>query len=69
MSSRMVHESALNDLRRGFTGALLTPGDPSYEERRHVFNAMIDRSPALIALPRNEAEVARAVAYGRAEGL
>nr|WP_308290605.1 FAD-binding oxidoreductase [Streptomyces marispadix] len=65
----MVHESALNDLRRGFTGVLLTPGDPSYEERRHVFNAMIDRSPALIALPRNEAEVARAVAYGRAEGL
>ncbi|OEU94515.1 FAD-binding protein [Streptomyces abyssalis] len=69
MSSRMLHDSTLTGLRTGFTGTLLTPGDPSYEETRAVFNAMIDRSPALIALPHNEAEVARAVAYGRAEGL
>ncbi|SCK58934.1 FAD-binding oxidoreductase [Streptomyces sp. WMMB 322] len=69
MASRMLHDSALNDLRRKFTGEVLTPDDPAYEETRPVFNAMIDRSPAVIALPRNEAEVARALAYGRTEGL
>ncbi|NLU76688.1 FAD-binding oxidoreductase [Streptomyces sp. HNM0575] len=69
MSSRMLHQAALDQLRSGFTGTLLAPGDPSYEETRHVFNAMIDRSPAMIALPGNEAEVAKAIAYGRREDL
>lgn len=69
MPPRMLQNSALEELRRGFTGEVLTPGDRLYESTRPVFNAMIDRRPAVIALPRNEAEVARAVAYGRAEGL
>ncbi|QPP10163.1 FAD-binding oxidoreductase [Streptomyces bathyalis] len=69
MPSRMLHDSALNDLRKGFTGEILTPDDPAYEETRPVFNAMIDRFPAVITLPRNEAEVARAIEYGRLEGL
>ena len=69
MPSQMLHDSALNDLRKGFTGEILTPEDPAYAETRPVFNAMLDRYPAVITLPRNEAEVARAVAYGREEGL
>ena len=33
----------------GFGGELLRDGDPGYDESRRVFNAGIDRRPALIA--------------------
>jgi hypothetical protein len=33
----------------GFRGQLLHPGDDGYDDARGVFNAMIDRSPFLIA--------------------
>jgi FAD/FMN-containing dehydrogenase len=69
MTPRTVHHTPLDDLRASFTGTLLAPGDSAYDENRSVFNAMIDRRPAVIAQPANEAETARAIAYARAEGL
>jgi hypothetical protein len=35
-------------LRRGFHGQLLLPGQGGYERARQVWNAMVDRRPALI---------------------
>ena len=53
----------------GFTGVCLRPGDARYDEARQVFNAMIDRSPALIARATTAADVAAAVKHARANGL
>lgn len=50
-------------------GELLKPGDPGYEEARIVWNAMIDRRPALIARCRNAKEVASAVNHARERDL
>jgi FAD/FMN-containing dehydrogenase len=56
-------------LRDGFAGELILPGDPSYDEARTIFNAMIDRRPAVIAQPENAQDVAKAIRFGRERGL
>ena len=53
----------------GFNGGLVEPGDPGYEDARAVYNALIDRRPALIARPRDTADVAAAIAFARERGL
>ncbi|GGO42718.1 oxidoreductase [Streptomyces daqingensis] len=68
MSTRTLDRTALDTLRRNFTGALLAPGDPGYEGCRTLFNAMIDRHPALIAQCRTEDDVAAAIRFGRQTG-
>src|SRR5215469_15942014 len=56
-------------LRDGFCGQVLEPEQPGYDEARHVFNAMIDRRPALIARCASTADVAAAVNTARERGL
>jgi FAD/FMN-containing dehydrogenase len=56
-------------LRQGFSGQVLRPAEPGYDEARQVFNAVIDRRPAVIARPANTTDVAAAVDYARDHGL
>src|SRR3954454_9098676 len=58
-----------DDIRGTFSGDLYRPGDPGYEEARRVKNGMIDRRPALIARPDDEAGVAAIVNLARDQGL
>jgi len=44
-------------------GLLLLPGNDAYESARHVWNGMIDRHPAMIALCASGADVAEAVTF------
>jgi hypothetical protein len=52
-----------------FRGELLQAGDAGYDEARRVFNAMIDRSPALIVRCTDADDVAAAVRVAREQGL
>jgi FAD/FMN-containing dehydrogenase len=56
-------------LRRGFEGQLLLPDEPGYHQARQVWNAMVDRRPALIARCASPADVAAAVGFARAQEL
>ncbi|GGT53528.1 FAD-binding oxidoreductase [Streptomyces purpureus] len=56
-------------LRQGFTGQVLRQAQPGYDEARQVFNAMIDRHPAVIARCADTADVAAAVDVARDHGL
>ena len=42
----MIENSALDALQEVFSGELVLPDDPRYDEARTVFNAMLDRRPA-----------------------
>ncbi len=53
----------------GFGGQLIGPEDGSYEDARAVYNAMIDRRPAVIARCVTPSDVAAAIAFGRRHEL
>ncbi len=50
-------------LAERFSGEVITPGDPGYDGGRRVWNGMIDKHPAVIALCADEADVATAVRF------
>ena len=54
-------------LETAMRGTLTAPGDPDYDERRKLYNAMIDRRPALIARCTDAADVIAAVGHARSE--
>src|SRR5690242_21390959 len=60
---------AVDRLRAGFRGELISPGDQEYETARKVWNALIDRHPALIARAGCTADVVTAVRFARERGL
>lgn len=60
---------AWNRLQDGFLGSLCRPGDPDYDQRRRVYNGLIDRRPALIATCQGIPDVVAAVEYARESGL
>ncbi|HZX05747.1 FAD-binding oxidoreductase [Kribbella sp.] len=52
-----------------FEGLLTRPEDAGYDSGRAVWNAMVDRRPALIARCSSTADVVAALRYGRDAGL
>ena len=60
---------AVDALRDAMSGSVLEPGDADYDEARSVWNAAIDRRPAVIARCSNAADVAAAVSFGVDNGL
>jgi FAD/FMN-containing dehydrogenase len=59
----------IEEFKSGFKGEVLLPGDAAYEEARKIWNAMIDKRPALIARCAATADVVRAVNFARDNGL
>ncbi len=66
MKLQATHVEELNDR---FKGELLLPGEDGYDAARTIWNAMIDRYPALIARCATTSDVVRAVLFARDRGL
>ena len=69
MSTLMTAADAARRELGGFGGQLIGPEDGSYDEARTVYNAMIDKRPALIARCATPADVASAIGFGRRHDL
>jgi FAD/FMN-containing dehydrogenase len=64
-----IDQLAVDEFGSILRGELVRPGDDRYNERRRVWNASIDRHPALIARCAGVADVIEAVRFARAHQL
>ena len=69
MSTVSTAARAREELGVGFEGELIGPEDAGYDESRALFNAMIDKRPALIVRCAGAAEVARVIGFARERNL
>ncbi|MGE5307361.1 MAG: FAD-binding oxidoreductase [Alphaproteobacteria bacterium] len=60
---------ANEDLKGTVKGSVLVPGQPGYEEARQIWNAMIDRRPAVIAQCAEADDVPPVIRFARKNGL
>jgi FAD/FMN-containing dehydrogenase len=68
-AARSVKRTELDSLRASFRGELVLPSDDGYETARRVWNAFIDKRPALIARCTGVTDVVRAVEFAQTHGL
>ena len=64
-----MNPSAIEGLKKQVRGELLQPSDAGYDEARSVYNAMIDRRPAVVVRPSGTEDVAAAVRFAREQEL
>ena len=62
-------QEALTKLSGAIKGRVLGPDDSGYDEARQIWNAMIDRRPAVIVQPANSDDVAPAIKFARENTL
>jgi FAD/FMN-containing dehydrogenase len=64
-----MNDARIAQLREDVRGTVITADDEEYEAARRVYNAMIDRRPAMIVRPANTGDVMTAVRYAADNGL
>ena len=65
----VTSDIAFDDLAQTVRGDVITADDPRYDDARAVYNAMIDKRPAVIVRAADTADVVTAVQYARAHDL
>jgi FAD/FMN-containing dehydrogenase len=59
----------VSQLQRSLAGHVMLPGDEGYDSARAVWNAMVDRHPAVAVRCASTADVAAAIDFARRNGL
>jgi FAD/FMN-containing dehydrogenase len=65
----ILGDATVQELRESILGEVITPADPRYDETRAVWNAMIDKRPALIIRCAGVADVIAAAQFARSQEL
>ena len=66
---KMQSNEKIKKLKDKVKGQIVLPDDPSYNEVRKIWNAMIDRRPAVIIQCAEADDVPHAISYARDNGL
>jgi FAD/FMN-containing dehydrogenase len=67
--TRVLSSAAVTSFRDGFDGEVVLPDDEGYDGARIVWNAAVDRHPAVVVKPTGVEDVAAAVRFGREHDL
>ncbi len=65
----VISEAEVEDFRGSLHGESLLPGDDGYDGARQIWNAMVDKRPALIARCSGTADVINSVNFAKENGL
>ena len=65
----VISEAAVADFRGSLYGESLLPGDAGYDGARRIWNAMVDKRPAMIARCSGTADVINSVNFARENNL
>jgi len=68
-SKEAISKEATETLKRKVKGQIVLPSDLSYDEVRQIWNATIDRRPALIVRCADAGDVPHAISFARENGL
>ncbi len=64
-----IENAKVEEFKKQFGGDGIFPDDPSYDEVRQIWNAMIDRKPGMIARCKTADDVAQSVNFARDNDL
>lgn len=64
-----IPNEKIEKLQRKVKGKIVLPRDPNYDEIREIWNAMIDRQPAVIVQCAEDDDVPHAISFARESGL
>jgi FAD/FMN-containing dehydrogenase len=64
-----LNNRAIEELKRHVKGQIVLPADPSYDDVRKIWNAMINRRPAVIVQCKGPDDVPHAIRCARQNGL
>jgi len=64
-----LNNRAIEELKRHVKGQIVLPADPSYDDVRKIWNAMINRRPAVIVQCKGPDDVPHAIQCARQNGL
>jgi FAD/FMN-containing dehydrogenase len=67
--SKRIPSEAIERLRGRLKGGCYIAGQPEYETARTIWNAMIDRRPAVVVRPSDASDVAQAVDFAREQDV
>src|SRR5262245_4655459 len=69
MASPTTNPAAVQAFQSALRGKLILPNDGAYESARKVYNANIDRRPAMILRPAGVADVISGVNFAREQSM